>query len=180
MKYLIISGNPKDDGLCRSVQLEVERGAIDGGAQVETIEPHEFNRCRMCGDGWGPCRKENRCAFGTDGFDDVQNTVKQADAFCIITPVYWGECTESLKAFLDRLRRCEFGSEGALSGKPILLVASPGGSGNGMVSCFEQLDRFCRHVGAEIFDYIGVNRRNAEYKRTAAYCAAKAMVKDNM
>ena len=36
---------------------------------------------------------------------------------------------------MDKLRRCEFGKNGVLSGKPILLVASPGGSGNGMLSC---------------------------------------------
>ena len=176
MKYLIISGNPKNDGLCRSVQDEIERGARDGGAEVRVITAENFDRCRVCGGGWGSCRESHRCAFGGDGFDDAQDAVRNADAVCIITPVYWGEMTESLKCFLDRLRRCEFGQNGALSGKPVLLVASPGGSGNGMVSCMDQLDRFCRHVGAEIFDYIGINRKNCEYKRAAAYLAAKAMV----
>jgi len=73
------------------------------------------------------------------------------------------------------LRRCEFGQSGALFGKQVLLVAVPGGSGNGLLSCLEQLDRFCRHTGAVIFDYIGVNRWNSDYKKTAAYSAAKAM-----
>ncbi|MDR1971428.1 MAG: hypothetical protein LBQ46_05855 [Treponema sp.] len=37
------------------------------------------------------------------------------------------------------------------------------------------MDRFCRHVGAVIFDYISVNRWNSDYKNAAAYAAAKAM-----
>jgi hypothetical protein len=62
-----------------------------------------------------------------------------------------------------------------LAGKPVLLVASPGGSGNGMLTCLEQMDRFCRHTGAAIFDYVGINRWNSDYKRAAAFAAAKAL-----
>jgi multimeric flavodoxin WrbA len=82
---------------------------------------------------------------------------------------------ETLKTFFDRLRRCEFGQSGILAGKQVLLVASPGGTGNGMLSCLEQMDRFCRHTGAVIFDYIGVNRWNHDYKKHAVYAAARAM-----
>jgi hypothetical protein len=37
------------------------------------------------------------------------------------------------------------------------------------------MDRFCRHTGAVIFDYISVNRWNNDYKKNAAYAAARAM-----
>lgn len=175
MKFLIISGNPKKDGLCRSVMQEIERGAGEAGAAVETLSLEKLGRCRVCGDGWGACREEHRCVFGSDGFDAAQAKVRAADALCLVTPVYWGEMAEGLKDFLDRLRRCEFGGAGALSGKPVLLVASPGGTGNGLLSCLEQMDRFCRHTGAVIFDYIGVNRWNNDYKRACARAAARAI-----
>jgi hypothetical protein len=61
------------------------------------------------------------------------------------------------------------------SGKQVLLIASPGGSGNGMLSCLEQLDRFWRHTGAVNFEYIGINRWNNDYKKQTAFAAAKAM-----
>ena len=176
MRCLIISGNPKTDGLCDSVTKEVVAGAQDAGAEVHILKTDNIGRCRVCKDGWGICRAEHKCAFGKDGFDDAQLAVKNADVICLITPVYWGEMTESLKCFTDRLRRCEFGQNGALSGKKVLLIASPGGSGNGMLSALEQMDRFCRNVGADIVDYIGVNRQNCEYKRVAAYEAARALV----
>jgi hypothetical protein len=37
------------------------------------------------------------------------------------------------------------------------------------------MDRFCRHTGAVIFDYIGINRWNNDYKKATIYAAAKAM-----
>ncbi|MDR1692461.1 MAG: NAD(P)H-dependent oxidoreductase, partial [Oscillospiraceae bacterium] len=118
------------------------------------------------------------CAFGNDGFADAKEEVRKADALALITPVYWSEMAEGLKCFLDRLRRCDSflgGHKGVVSGKPVLLAASPGGSGNGLLPCLEQMDRFCRHTDAVIFDYIGINRWNNDYKKAAAYAAAKAM-----
>ncbi|MFP3042131.1 flavodoxin family protein [Treponema primitia] len=178
MNYLIISGNPKGDGLCASVTDEAIQGAKDGGASVGTLFVEKLERCHVCGEGWGPCREQHRCAFGKDGFDTAQDTVKKADQLCFITPVYWGEMAESLKSFFDRLRRCEFGQTGSLAGKQILLVASPGGTGNGLLSCLEQMDRFCHHTGAVIFDYIGINRWNNDYKKKTVYAAAKAMTEN--
>ncbi|MDR2559823.1 MAG: flavodoxin family protein [Oscillospiraceae bacterium] len=180
MKFLIITGNPKSGGLTCAVTEEIKRGAKDGGAEVEIADCGTITRCRVCGDGWGTCRNENTCAFGDNGFNELQAKIKEADLLCIISPVYWGEMSESLKAFADRLRRCEFAAsaiEGALKGKQTLLAAVPGGSGNALLTCLQQMERFCQHTGAVVFDYIGVNRWNQGYKKTAAYNAALLMAK---
>ena len=181
MKFLIITGNPKQDGLCASVAEKIKKGAEEGGAEVAVLRTAGVESCKVCGNGWGTCRDKHMCVFGDqtiseqNKFNHMQENVKKADGYCIISPVYWGEMSESLKNFLDRIRRCEFGEKGALAGKQVLLVASPGGSGNGALTCLEQFDRFCRHTGAVIFDYISVNRWNGDYKGTAAYYAARAM-----
>ncbi len=174
MKVLLLSGNPKKDGLCESIAAEIRAGLADGGAELDEVRLSDTGiaRCHVCGDGWGTCRSTHVCAFGDDGFTAVSDRVAAADALVLLTPVYWGETAETLKAFLDRFRRCQFGSEGALSGKPVLLVASAGGTGNGLLTCLEQMDRFCRHTGARIFDLIGVNRWTADYKRPLARAAA--------
>lgn len=181
MKFLIISGNPKKDGLTFGVTSEIARGAADGGAEVEIITTESVNRCKVCGSGWGPCRNENYCSFGDDdSFNAMQRKIKDADLLCLVTPVYWGEVSEGLKALMDRLRRCEFnmfGKNGELAGKQTLLVAVPGGSGNALLTCLQQMERFCQHTGAVIFDYIGVNRWNQVYKKEAAYSAALLMAK---
>jgi multimeric flavodoxin WrbA len=182
MKFLVISGNPKETGLCSAAVREILRGGRDGGAEAELLKVDTLGRCRVCGDGWGSCREQYRCAFGNDGFNSAQEAVRNAELLCFITPVYWGEMAEGIKCFFDRLRRCEaskrFGgreADSVLAGKQVLLAASPGGTGNGALSCLEQMDRFCRHTGAVIFDYISINRWNNDYKNQAAYAAARAM-----
>lgn len=177
MKILMISGNPKKDGLCHAVIQSAMTGARDGGAKVEEIRLCDMGieRCRVCGDGWGPCRDRHICVFGDDGFNAVCEKIGKADAVMIFTPVYWWEVSEALKTFLDRFRRCNFGSEGMLSGKQVLLAASAGGTGNGILNCLKQLENFCQHIGAEVFDFIGVNRWNSDYKCKAAYEAAMAL-----
>ncbi|MBE6830284.1 MAG: NAD(P)H-dependent oxidoreductase [Ruminococcaceae bacterium] len=181
MKVLILSGTPKKEGLCCSCVEAAYAGAKKGGADCEIIRLCDYGlvRCAMCGDGWGICRDEHTCIFGVDGFTQIQQKIAKADALILDTPVYWGDMTEAMKAFFDRFRRCEArkGESGAMAGKSVLLIASPGGSGNGMISCLEQMERLCRHLSAKIYDFIGVNRWNSSYKIAAIEEAAASMVR---
>ena len=181
MKVVVLSGTPKKEGLCCSCVEAAKRGAEKAGAGCEVIRLCDYRiaRCAMCGDGWGECREKHVCAFGDDGFSEIQEKLAESDAVVLDTPVYWGDMTEAMKAFLDRFRRCEAmrGEAGAIAGKPVLLVASPGGSGNGMISCLEQMERLCRHLRADLYDFIGVNRWNREYKIAAIEEAAASMVR---
>ena len=180
MKFAVLSGNPKETGLCRAATGAAIQGAREGGAEVIEATMEKIIRCQICGDGWGACLGSHACAFGGDGFAELQSLIHSADAVALVTPVYWGECAEGLKGFMDRLRRCENRmrrreGEGALCGKPVLLIASPGGSGNGALSCLAQMERFCQHTGALVFDMIAVNRWNSDYKRAAIHAAARAI-----
>ena len=177
MKISILSGTPKEDGLCQSFIEAAKQGAFKGGAEVDEIRLSDYDlvRCQVCSDGWGTCRSENYCIFGEDGFDAISSRLQNSDAIIMATPVYWGETSEVMKSFLDRLRRCEFDQNGVVRNKQFLLIATPGGSGNGLLSCLEQMERFCRHTGAIIFDYIGGNRWNNDYKMIAVKSAAHAI-----
>jgi len=178
MNFLVITGSPKHSGLCHSITEAVIDGAREGGAEVSTIRVSGTPICRCCSEGWGICRSEHRCAFAEDGFGAFHEAVKSAEAMALISPVYWAEMAEGVKSFCDRLRRCENrlgGHSGNLADKPILLIASPGGSGRGGVTTLAQMERFCEHTNAVIFDYIIVNRWNNDYKREAAQAAAKAI-----
>ena len=175
MRYLIVLGSPDLDGISLSVMKEVARGAQDGGADVQTLALDGIGPCRGCNDGWGECRSEHLCAYGKDGFDEAQEQVRQMDAFCVITPVYWEDASDVLTNFLERLRRCELGQIGALASKPVLFVAFPGGADNSLLSCLERMDKFCRNTGAVIFDCLSVNPWNSDYVKLSAYSAGKVM-----
>jgi len=107
----------------------------------------------------------------------LHDRVAGADGYAIVNPVYFGELSESAKAFFDRLRRCEAtrGDESALSGKPAIGVAAAGGSGRGTISCLDQINRLLSHLRCDVADLITVTRRSRAYKVPAIREAAAAM-----
>lgn len=183
MNTLILSGTPKSEGLCVSLVEAAASAAREASAHcdVEALSSYKLGVCAMCNDGWGTCNKEHACAYGDDGFSALQKKMAGADCVIFITPVYWGEVSEAMKGFIDRLRRCEAtkrfqGHTPSLDGKRCLLVASAGGSGNGILTALEQMERAVRHMNGTVHDYIGVNRWNQEYKREALREAVKGMM----
>ncbi len=180
MRVLVIQSSPNRNGLTAACAAAAAQGARRAGAEVEDVRLNDLaiERCDACGDGWGACRSEHRCQQ-EDDFQALQARIAAADAYIIVTPVYWGEPSETAKALLDRLRRCEAtrGEESALAGKWALLVAAAGGSGGGTLTCLSSLSHFLQHVRARPFDLAGVTRRNREYMVPAIERAAEAMVR---
>lgn len=196
MKLLIINGTPKLDGVCYSFVTAAEEMAQKLAIDFETIRlsSEKLKKCIMCDDGWGICYKEHRCIFGeTDGFTNLQKKMEEADLYIYITPVYWGEISEELKIFIDRLRRCEATKQwdrkepkpiSLHKGKGSILVASAGGGGAGTLSALQQLERAIVQMGGDawpreqegIFDYISVNRWNQKYQRETLKSAIKEWV----
>jgi multimeric flavodoxin WrbA len=198
-KLLIVNATPKTDGLCYSFVEAAKEAAGSLGLNPEIIRLAGLGlkKCMMCYDGWGICFKEHRCAFGEkDGFADLQKKVADADAFVYVTPVYWGEVSEELKIFWDKLRRCETtkqwnGKEDVCSyhkNKPSIIVAAAGGGGGGIPSTFVAMERAVDQLGehtghmngkAGIFDYIAVTRWSQDYKREALKAAIAEMTAIN-
>ena len=179
MKLLIISGTPKKEGLCVSF-IQAAQAAGQNSCDLVSLSDLKLESCRVCNEGWGQCRTEHTCIIN-DGFNELKASMANYDGFLFVTPVYWGEVSEPMKLFLDRLRRCEAShrEESILKDKKCLLVASAGGSGNGTLSCLEELQRAVTHMGGKVFDYFSMNRWNADYKREALVKAVELMLKDN-
>jgi NAD(P)H-dependent FMN reductase len=103
--------------------------------------------------------------------------IDSADAVVFANPVYFGDLSESMKAFLDRLRRVKttipkgpiptlvppgpFNNDGG----PIAVgICYAGGSGNGTTSCCMNLERILQICGFDVVDMIPVRRQNLENK----------------
>ena len=179
MNVMIFTSSPNVDGLTAACGNAAKKGAEEAGAQVVLVNLNQLkiDNCKACGNGWGPCRNENRCQV-QDDFQNLHSSTADMDAFVLITPVYWGEMSESAKAFFDRLRRCEAlkKDKNFLEGKPAIAVAAAGGSGNGVITCLTSQERFLTQVRAERFDFIGVTQKNRLYKLNTIQEAAKEMV----
>jgi len=181
MKTMIIMTSPNRDGLTAACAQSAFDGIAAAGSEAVPVRLNELSvgNCKACGNGWGTCREKNECQV-QDGFQPLHRSIAAADAIVLVTPVYWGEMSESAKAFTDRFRRCEAmkaNDSGMLRGKPILCIAAAGGSGNGFITCLASMERWCQHVGAERADMIGVTRRSREYGLGRIREAAEAMMK---
>lgn len=177
MKVVALQGSPNDNGLTASLAEAALQGAAEAGADTELVQLTEYqiSSCGQCNNGWFKCREEGWCVI-EDDFADIREKIMDADAWVLVTPVYFGDLSECVKAFTDRLRRCNVGAKGqGLEGKPVIGVAAAGGSGRGTPTCLMAMDRLFTHVGAEIADLITVTRRSSEYKGAALRVAARQM-----
>lgn len=178
MNVVILSSSPNTDGLTAACASEVAAGLNESGVECREIRLTDSNvgLCQQCDNGWGSCGKEHYCKV-EDGFQAVHAIVSDADALAIVTPVYYGELSESMKAFVDRLRRCEakHDDRDALHGKWLLGVAAAGGGGGGTVTCMAQIERFANHVRMKRFDLIGITRWTRANQLTAIHSSARAL-----
>jgi len=179
MKILIITSSPNKDGLtsaCASAAADGIRTAV-GETEEIRLNDLKIDHCHACNNGWGTCLAEHRCQE-EDDFQDLHARMTQADGCVIVTPVYWGEMSESAKAFTDRLRRCEATreqGESILANKPVIAVAAAGGSGRGMITCLLSMERWIQHVDGRVFDLVPVNRWSREYKLASIRAAGQAL-----
>jgi multimeric flavodoxin WrbA len=181
MNVLVISSSPNKDGLTAACAAAAVAGIREAGGQAEEVRLNDLNvgMCQACDNGWGTCLPKHTCQV-KDDFQALHKRVCEADALVLVTPVYWGDLSESAEAFTDRLRRCEATRREAscLAGKPVLAVAAAGGSGGGMITCLHSMERWINHVRARVFDLLPVNRWSREYKLVAIQSAAYTMVND--
>ncbi len=182
MKAAVFTSSPNKDGLTAACGKAAMQGIKEAGGTALHIDLNSLNigRCSVCGNGWGTCFKEHSCQV-IDDFQDTHSKIKDQDAYVIVSPVYWGEMSETAKAFFDRLRRCEAFKEmmkgkSIMHKKPVIGVAAAGGSGNGTLSCLESMERFYKQMGADVFDLIGVTRKSRAYKMETIRAACKEMI----
>jgi multimeric flavodoxin WrbA len=183
MNVLIISTSPNHDGLTAACGSAAQAGVLQAGgnSEVITLNDLKVGNCQACDRGWGTCQKEHTCQV-EDDFQALHKKVLEADALVLVTPVYWGEMSESAKALTDRLRRCEAtrGSESGFAGrapKPVIAVAAAGGSGGGMITCLASMERWIDHIQARKWDLIPVNRWSRPYKLETIRLAAETLVR---
>ena len=163
--YIIITSSPNTDGLTAACGKAAYEGVIGAGGAAEIIDisAAKLEPCKICGDGWGPCRDSSKCVID-DLLPELQAKIRESEGVILVTPVYFGQPCERMKYFLDRFRRCEAFSQanGAAAGKQIDLVAAAGGSGNGTATCLAEMETWCRHVNAIPQERIGISRFNRD------------------
>ena len=168
MKAVTILGSRNPDG-----QTAHAADALTGGLQAEGWETESIflteqalERCRQCeNNGWGICRDEGACII-EDDFAEIITKLKAADAAVFATPVYFSDLSESMRAFLDRLRRTCMHEAGKkdIGGTPAVGICVAGGGGGGAPPCAVSLEKVVSRCGFDVVDMIPVRRQNTELK----------------
>ncbi len=170
MQAIVICGgrNPKGQTARAAEGLMAGLRSNACEAAIAFLPDMEVERCRQCDErGWGICRSEGKCVI-EDDFAGLVKKIAEADAAIFATPVYFSDLSETLKSFLDRLRRItrhEAGKVG-IDGKPALGICVAGGGGGGAPRCGAELDRTLATCGFDVVDVIPVRRQNIDNKIT--------------
>jgi multimeric flavodoxin WrbA len=164
MKAIIISGSRNPAGQTAKAARSVTAGLNNKDVACVTIylPVHQIERCRQCDDnGWGLCRREGACII-EDDFAGIVDQLRAADVVVFANPVYYGDLSESLRAFTDRLRRICTQPAGrvGIEKKPAIGVCVAGGGGGGAPECCASLTKVLRTCGFDIVDMIPVRRQN--------------------
>jgi NAD(P)H-dependent FMN reductase len=184
MNILILSGSRNRKGQTARAADAIAKGAKSAGAKTEIIflTEHKIERCRQCeNDGWGLCLKEGRCVINDD-FASLAAKAESADFIVFATPVYFHDLSESMRSFLDRLRRIysrrrmvppSLGMAMPSPGMPsqpaagmasVIGICYAGGSGFGTASCCYSLEHTLQTCGFDVVDMIPVRRQNIDFK----------------
>lgn len=170
MRVLMISGSRNPEG-----QTATEAGAFVQGVRNQGGTVEEFylpgmsiERCRQCEDnGWGICRTQGECVI-EDDLAGLVDRIREADGLVFANPVYFSGLCESLRTFLDRLRRIAFHEQGrvGIAGKLAVGICVAGGSGNGAPECGFYLDKALKSARLDVVDMVLARRQNLEMKQS--------------
>lgn len=168
MELLVVLGSRNHEGQTARAAGAFARGAEGEGACVEKVFLPELDiqRCRQCNpDGWGRCRSHGDCVV-EDDFAGVTARLAEADLVVFATPVYFSDLSESLRAYLDRLRRItrHENAKAKTAGKPAIGICVAGGGGGGAPHCTESLTRVLGHCGFDCLDMVPARRQNLDLK----------------
>lgn len=179
MKIMVFTSSPNKNGLTAACGNAARMGAEAMDAEIVMVDLNELKigHCNACGNGWGPCLDKYQCQV-QDDFQKLHNSMAEVDGFVLVSPVYWGDLSESAKAFFDRIRRCEAWKKEPtyLQDKPFIAVAAAGGSGNGAMTTLTNVERLLMHVKSDRFDFISITKKSRQYKLETIKEATKAMV----
>jgi len=165
MQTVVISGSRNSDGQTAKTADALLQGMGGKGEKI-FLPQMNIERCRQCEDnGWGLCRKAGRCVI-EDDFASVVDKIKNADAVVFATPVYFSSLSESIRTFLDRLRRICINevTKDEIKGKLAVGICVAGGGGGGAPACIGDLEKVLQRCGFDVADLIPVRRQNLEMK----------------
>lgn len=99
-KVVALMGSPRKNGNTSNLIKEIIRGAEKSGAETKVFNLIDMNikPCQAC----YYCRKHESCSI-KDDMQELYESIKDADAIIIGSPIYMFQVTGQMKQLMDRL-----------------------------------------------------------------------------
>lgn len=103
-KIVIMDGGPRRNMNTAKMLESVARGAESAGAEVKTVRLYDmvYKGCISCMACKLKGKASNVCKY-KDALAPVLEEIAQADGLVLGSPIYFGEVTSQMRAFLERL-----------------------------------------------------------------------------
>jgi multimeric flavodoxin WrbA len=149
MKVLAINGSHRKGKNTATMLMLVLNELEKGGVHTELLEISELNIefCRAC----NRCLTKTECSIQNDDVPRVAEKMMASDAIILGSPVYFGNVTGRLKAFMDRTRWMHM-SENLLDGKLGAALTHAGLRNGGQEMTQSILERFLQHHGLRLVE----------------------------
>ena len=103
-KVVAINGSPRSKWNTGTLVREAARGAEEAGAQVEVVDLYRLEHFTGCISCFGCKRLDgDHVCIVKDGLAPVLQSIREADALILGSPVYLGEMTAAFRALYERL-----------------------------------------------------------------------------
>ena len=153
-KYvLILKSSPRENGNSNTLAGQVEAGAKEAGATVESLMLHHMD-IRPC-DACDTCQETGVCIV-KDDMQQVYPLLEKADAIVIAGPVYWFTISAQAKLCIDRwyaLLSEDSPQKNSFHDKQIGIVLTYGDTDlytSGGINAIYTFESMFRYLGAEI------------------------------
>lgn len=117
MKAIAINGSPRKLGNTHLLLEKVLEPLAASGWETELIQlgGSNLHGCLACTQCFA--KKNMRCAYEKDGFNDIAEKLFQADAIILGSPTYFTDVSAEMKALIDRLGLVAIANGGVLRGR---------------------------------------------------------------
>jgi multimeric flavodoxin WrbA len=145
-QILILKGSPREKGNSATLADRVAAGALEAGAQVESVYLHSLD-IRPC-DACDLCKEPGSGCVIEDDMQPLYPKLAEADAIVLASPIYWFTFSAQLKLCMDRWYAFQSSNWQELHNKPFGIILAYGDTdlytsgGINAIHTFETMARF--------------------------------------
>jgi multimeric flavodoxin WrbA len=145
-QILILKGSPREKGNSATLAARLAAGAMQAGAQVESIYLHSLD-IRPC-DACDLCKEPGSGCVIEDDMQPLYPKLAGADAIVLASPIYWFNFSAQLKLCMDRWYGFQSSQWRELQNKPFGIILTYGDTdlyssgGINAIHTFESMARF--------------------------------------